>query len=99
MFKYNDLQKVGSKVKGLEIKSFADAKKWIKKSKIKIAIVAVPAKAAQEVVNELSDLGLKAILNFAPVSLKAPDDVLIKNTNMSIELEALSYFLTKSKRK
>jgi redox-sensing transcriptional repressor len=94
----NDYQKIGSKVKGLEIISFGDAKNWIEKYKIKIAIVAVPAKAAQEVVNELSDLGLKAILNFAPVSLKAPDDVLIKNTNMSIELESLSYFLTKSKR-
>ena len=95
----DDMQKIGTKVKGLEIKDFAEAKKWIEKYKIQIAIVAVPAKAAQEMVNELSDIGLKAILNFAPVSLKTPEDVLVKNTNMSIELEALSYFLTRSKHK
>jgi redox-sensing transcriptional repressor len=95
----NDVQKIGSKVKGLEIRPFSEAKKWIEKYKIQIAIVAVPAKVAQEVVIELSEIGLKAILNFAPVSLKTPDDVLVKNTNMSIELESLSYFLTKSKHK
>jgi len=95
----NDIQKVGSEVKGLEIKPFSESKKWIEKYKIQIAIVAVPAKVAQEVVNDLSEIGLKAILNFAPVSLKTPEDVLVKNTNMSIELESLSYFLTKSKQK
>jgi redox-sensing transcriptional repressor len=45
-------------------------------------------------VNSLTDAGVKAILNFAPLSLKVPENVMIKNENMSIELEALSYFLT-----
>jgi redox-sensing transcriptional repressor len=58
-----------------------------------IAIVATPADAAQEVTDQLVGLGVKAILNFAPVHLLVPNDVTVKNVNMAIELEALSYAL------
>ena len=90
----NDPKKIGKKIKGLDIKPLGEMAKNIKECKIQIAIVAVPAKAAQEVVDLLIDAGIKAILNFAPMSLKVPPNVTIKNENMSIELEALSYFLT-----
>ena len=90
----NDPQKIGKKVKGLEIKSFADVDKHVRNEKIQIAIVAVPAKVAQDVVNRLVEAGVGAILNFAPLNIKVPDNVMIKNENMSIELEALSYYLT-----
>ncbi|HEX9633847.1 MAG TPA: redox-sensing transcriptional repressor Rex [Gemmatimonadales bacterium] len=58
-----------------------------------IAIVATPADAAQDVADQLVGLGVKAILNFAPVHLAVPHDVTVKNVNMAIELEALSYAL------
>jgi len=58
-----------------------------------IAIVATPADAAQDVADQLVGLGVKAILNFAPVQLAVPDDVVVKNVNMAIELETLSYAL------
>jgi redox-sensing transcriptional repressor len=58
-----------------------------------IAIVATPAEAAQGVTDQLVGLGVKAILNFAPVHLAVPADVTVKNVNMAIELEALSYAL------
>ena len=87
-------EKIGSKIHDLEIQAFSEASQLIKKNKIQIAIVAVPAHVAQEVVDELIGTGIKAILNFAPLSLKVPKDVVIKNENMSIELEALSYHLT-----
>ena len=90
----DDGNKIGTKVGGLEIKSFANAAEYLEEEKIHIAIVAVPANVAQGVVNSLTDAGVKAILNFAPLSLKVPENVMIKNENMSIELEALSYFLT-----
>jgi redox-sensing transcriptional repressor len=90
----NDPSKIGKKIKGLEIKPFNEIAKFIKEGKIQIAIIAVPAKAAQDVVDRLIHIGIKAILNFAPTSLKVPFGVAIKNENMSIELEALSYFLT-----
>jgi redox-sensing transcriptional repressor len=90
----NDEEKIGELVGGLEIKSFANAVEHLEEDKIQIAIVAVPANVAQGVVNSLTESGVKAILNFAPLSLKVPKGVMIKNENMSIELEALSYFLT-----
>jgi redox-sensing transcriptional repressor len=95
----DDPEKIGTIVKGLEIKPFSDATNFVKQHKINIAIVAVPAKVAQEVVNVLTNAGIKAILNFAPLSLKVPRGVIIKNENMSIELEALSYFLTNRDKK
>ena len=90
----NDEEKIGELVGGLEVKSFANAVEHLEEDKIQIAIVAVPANVAQGVVNSLTEAGVKAILNFAPLSLKVPKGVMIKNENMSIELEALSYFLT-----
>ncbi len=90
----NDEDKIGSIVGGLEVKAFANALEYLEEEKIQIAIIAVPANVAQGVVNSVTDAGVKAILNFAPLSLKVPKGVTIKNENMSIELEALSYFLT-----
>jgi redox-sensing transcriptional repressor len=90
----NDEEKIGEIIGGLEIKSFANAVEHLEEDKIQIAIVAVPAGVAQGVVNSLTESGVKAILNFAPLSLKVSKGVMIKNENMSIELEALSYFLT-----
>jgi redox-sensing transcriptional repressor len=90
----NDAEKIGNTIKGLEIKPFGEAINLVKYYKINIAIVAVPATVAQEVVNVLTKAGIKAILNFSPLSLKVPKGVNIKNENMSIELEALSYFLS-----
>jgi len=90
----SDPEKIGMKIHDIEIQAFSEASQLIKKNKIQIAIVAVPAYVAQDVVDELISTGIKAILNFAPLSLKVPKDVVIKNENMSIELEALSYHLT-----
>jgi redox-sensing transcriptional repressor len=91
----NDPEKIGTKLHNFEIQPFSDAAKHIKSNKIQIAIVAVPAAVAQKVVDDLVECGVKAILNFASLSLKVPRDVVIKNENMSIELEALSYHLTR----
>ncbi len=90
----NDENKIGTIVGDLEIMPFAQAVEYLEDEKIQIAIVAVPGNVAQGVVNSLTDAGVKAILNFSPLSLKVPKGVMIKNENMSIELEALSYFLT-----
>lgn len=64
--------------------------------KIKIAILAVPARYAQEVADQLIDSGIKAILNFAPVRLRVLPNVSLYNIDMSIELERLSYLISRS---
>jgi len=95
----NDPEKVGNIINNLSIISFSEVHEHLKVEDIHIAIVAVPAKVAQSVVNKLVEAGIKAILNFAPISLKVPRGVMIKNENMSIELEALSYHLKNKYKK
>ena len=60
---------------------------------VKMAILAVPAVVAQEVVNELVAAGVLAILNFAPLMLQVPDNVVVNSVDLAIELENLSYFV------
>lgn len=60
---------------------------------VKMAILAVPAAAAQEITNTLVRAGITGILNFAPLVLDAPEEVKVNNVNLAIELENLSYFV------
>jgi redox-sensing transcriptional repressor len=60
---------------------------------VKMAILTVPASAAQEVANTLVDGGVTGILNFAPIVLAVPEEVMVSNVNLAIELENLSYFI------
>ena len=60
---------------------------------VKMAIVTAPAAAAQEIANQLVDHGISGILNFSPSMLSVPDTVMVKNVNLAIELENLSYFV------
>lgn len=65
----------------------------IRKNKVTTAILTVPAVVAQETCNILMSNGIKAILNFAPVVLKAPEQIVINNINLSTEIEAIVYYL------
>jgi redox-sensing transcriptional repressor len=60
---------------------------------VRMAILTVPATAAQEVTNRLVKCGIAGILNFAPIVLQVPEDVTVNNVNVAIELENLSYFI------
>jgi redox-sensing transcriptional repressor len=61
---------------------------------VEILVVAVPAQAAQGVVDRAVRAGVRAILNFAPAQLKVPEEVALKDVNMVMELEALSFTLS-----
>jgi redox-sensing transcriptional repressor len=65
----------------------------VRKQGVKMAILTVPATAAQEVANTLVAAGITGILNFAPIMLQVPEDVMVNNVNLAIELENLSYFI------
>ena len=65
----------------------------IKRNGVKMAILSLPVAAAQEVANTLVSLGITGILNFAPIVLHVPEDVMVNNVNLAIELENLSYFI------
>ena len=66
---------------------------FVRRHKVKMAIITVPAAAAQEVTNELVACGIMGILNFAPLVLHVPEEVMVNNVNLAIELENLSYFI------
>jgi redox-sensing transcriptional repressor len=65
---------------------------FIAQRNVRMAILTVPAAAAQEVANALVRAGISGILNFAPIVLSVPDQVMVNNVNLAIELENLSYF-------
>jgi len=88
-----DRKKVGSRWNGLVVRDVQQIGSDLKKEATDIAIVVTPAEAAQQVVDELVQSGVKAILNFAPVQLAVPSDVIVKSVNMAAELETLSFAL------
>lgn len=65
---------------------------FVCKNNVRMAILTVPAAAAQEVANQLIQAGITGILNFSPIVLSVPEEVMVNNVNLAIELENLSYF-------
>lgn len=87
-----DAGKIGQRLNGLEVLSSARLEEVLGGG-CDIAILAVPAGAAQAVAERVVRAGVRAILNFAPVKLQLPDSVALKTVNMVLELESLSYAL------
>jgi len=90
----NDLRKIGKKWEGVVLHDISEIEEKVKEKDIQIGIIAVPAQAAQQVVDMLVLSGIRAILNFAPVRIFVPEDVELRSAELSSELECLSYFLT-----
>lgn len=93
-----DPAKVGLCVDGVQILEVAKLVPTIRKKKIKIAMVAVPAAAAQAVADLLVEAGVNAILNFAPVQLAVPEGVKVQNVDLSVLLKTLSYHTVRTSR-
>lgn len=66
---------------------------FVKKRNIKTAIVAVPESAAQGVMEALLSAGIKGVLNFAPLRLRVPEDVVVNNVDLRLELDNVLYFV------
>jgi redox-sensing transcriptional repressor len=87
-------EKVGQRSRGgVAIYDIDDLKKIAKRESIRIAVIAVPAPAAQTVLNLVVAAGIKAVLNFSPGALQAPADVKLKSVDLTVSLESLSFFL------
>jgi len=86
--------KIGQRSRGgVPIRDVRDFKRIVHRDRITIAVIAVPAEAAQVVVNTAVGAGLKAILNFSPGTLNVPRDVKLKSVDLTVSLESLSFFL------
>ncbi len=86
-------QKVGQGWEGLEIQPMGEFAASAAATGMEIAILATPAKVAQEVADVVVAAGVRAILNFAPVRLDIPSGVALRNVDMAVELESLSFAL------
>jgi len=89
----NDPQKIGQKIGDFEVFGLAVMAEKIKQQKIKIAVLTVPASAAQEMADQLVKAGVKAILNYAPTSLSVPDDVHVQYIDPVTHLQRMTYYL------
>jgi redox-sensing transcriptional repressor len=94
----DDPGKIGREIDGVPVVPSRDMAREIKARGIQIAIVAVPPEAAQTVTEQLVAAGIKAVLNFAPTRLRVGREVRLKNVDLSIELETLSFYLAKGAR-
>lgn len=89
-------EKIGRTTRGgLPIRHIHQLKRCVQRDRIGIAVIAVPAAAAQLVVNAVVAAGVKAILNFSPGALRVPPDVKLKNVDLTVSLESLSFYLSR----
>lgn len=86
--------KVGQQSRGgVPIHDIHDLKKVAKRDGIRIAVIAVPAPSAQQVLGLVVAAGIRAVLNFSPGTLDVPQGVKLKSVDLTVSLESLSFFL------
>lgn len=93
----NHPKKLGTRWGRIRIADSREIYSTLKKKKIEIVIIAVPAPAAQAVTDEFVRAGVKAILNFAPVKLSVPTSVKLRDIDLSTEIVNLTHFLSSPK--
>jgi redox-sensing transcriptional repressor len=95
----NDKQKIGQKIgpSHIPVHDVKRIAKVVRDEAIDVAVIAVPARAAQRVLNQVTAAGVKAVLNFAPSLLTTRLGVKVKTVDLTTSLESLSYFLAQPK--
>ncbi len=88
-----DEAKFGTNIGGIKVLPAKDIGDFVTASGTDIAILTVPANRAQEVADTLVRAGIKAILNFAPVIIKVPAHIRIRQVELSSEMEVLAHYL------
>jgi len=93
-----DPRKIGTTWDALTVRDMEQIEHDIATERPDIVVLTTPGDEAQKVVDRLVKAGIRALLNFAPVQLQVPPDVTLKNVNMAMELEGLSFALTNRDR-
>jgi redox-sensing transcriptional repressor len=89
----NDPDKIGQKVNEITIQDSVALEDAVRANKIKIAILAVPIQAAQNITDKLVQAGIEAILNYATITLAAPPNVKVQNIDPVAHLQQMTYYL------
>ena len=93
-----DPNKIGQQVDGLEVFPLERLEPIVKKLGIQIGIITTPAEAAQRIAKMLISAGVRAIWNFAPVNLKVPPEIILRNEDLAVGLATLSHYLSAEHR-
>jgi redox-sensing transcriptional repressor len=88
----NDPAKVGEEVAGLRIRPVEDLADIAKGNEGLIGVIATPAPAAQQVADLMVRVGIRSILNFAPIALAVPEGVSVRKVDLAVELQILTYY-------
>lgn len=86
-----DEKKIGKKIGPLTVRDMNEMESVIQQRNIRLAILAVPAHAAQAVTDRLIAAGVRGILNFAPTRLQVSQDIQVRSVDVAAELEQLSF--------
>ncbi len=89
----NDPAKIGQKAGEFTVEDSAGMVERIRAADVKIAMLTVPAAAAQETADLVTQAGVKAILNYAPINLNVPPDVRVQYIDPSTHLQRMTYYL------
>ncbi len=90
----NSPQKIGKKIGEFMVHPLDEMQTIIQERGIKIAMIAVPAEKAQEVANKLIEIGVRAILNYAPMTLNVPPEVKVQYIDPVIQMQRMTFYLT-----
>lgn len=85
----------GMEIRGIRVRAMDEMKAFVKKNDIDIAVLAIPKEVAVDVADQLVQVGIKAIWNFAHVDLAVPEYVQVENVHLSDSLIKLSYMLNR----
>lgn len=90
----NNTSLIGQEVEGVTVRPVEDLDRVVKEQNITIAVVAVPVRFTQQVIDKLVECGVRAILNYAPTSPQVPESVKIRNIDPVLSLQSMTYYLT-----
>jgi redox-sensing transcriptional repressor len=86
--------KIGDRSRGgVPIYDIRDMRRHLRREKVDIVVLAVPAESAQHVLDQVTGSGVKAVLNFSPGTLRVPEGIKLKSVDLTVSLESLSFFL------
>lgn len=78
---------------GVPIFDIRDLRRIVRRDRVDIAMIAVPAESAQPVLEQVVGAGIRAVLNFSPGTIKAPAGIRLRNVDLTVSLESLSFYL------
>ena len=89
----NDPAKIGVVMNGMTVQPITELEETIRRAQAKIAILAVPISAVQEITDTLVDCGVKAILSYVPVHLNVPPDVQVSYSDPVVQMQRMTFYL------